>query len=928
MSRYFDWTASLKRFVRFDTARSEDVNDALDELTAGLDDLDLDVNRSIKLPTGTADQTLALGAGARANKVLAFDGSGNITVSANSVDSAAASAAAAAASQTAAASSASAASTSASNAASSASSASTSASTATTQAGIATTQATNAAASYDAFDDRYLGNKSSNPTVDNDGAALLTGALYFNTVSNEMRVYTGSAWVSVSNTVSSDAAAASAATATTQAGIATTQAGNASTSATAAATSASSASSSATAAASSATSASGSASTATTQASTATTAATTATTQAGIATTQAGIATTQATNSSNSATASAASATTASNAATTATTQAGIATTKAGEASTSATSAATSAANAALVGKQYLGAKTSDPTLDNDGNALMTGALYYNSVAQETRVYTGSSWKAAGSAVNGTSARYNYTATASQTTFSATYDVGFVDVYLNGIKLIAGTDFTATSGTDIVLATGAAAGDTVDIVAYGAFSVANTYTVAQTDALLAGKQDIGAATLPITIEGGSVTFADYPSSGIARAAVALGSQYEMIIVGGSGGIHAVVWDKTNKVFGSPVLVRSASWGIATYGTAIAISSTQAVVVTCPGTTALEAVCLTISGTTITVGTAATATLGASLTSIDDIQIVGSSVVVSYARGVNYGVRALTVSGSTVTIGSETLNTGTTSALHVVSSSVVLVVAVSPSNVLAIPYTVSGTTLTEGTGATTAGTAIHQTGVLSTGRWYVIYTNSTIYGAVISVSGTTATISAVALTATNHNVSWPVDSGKVLVAGTTQCNVLTDSSGTAVAGTAIANTHGTHPVRIPGLTSNSMIIHAASGGAVVRFTYSGNEPALTAFAAQPFNASDTYTPYAAGAGVHPKGLWPLYTLCDSTKAVPMYTVTAVKTNVYTNTSVAAYDIPDGAGYILYARISKSVGWGAAASRSNGTQYRLARLELTA
>lgn len=51
-----------------------------------------------------------------------------------------------------------------------------------------------AQAVYDNFDDRYLGAKSSNPTVDNDGNALLTGALYFNTVAPEMRVYNGSAW--------------------------------------------------------------------------------------------------------------------------------------------------------------------------------------------------------------------------------------------------------------------------------------------------------------------------------------------------------------------------------------------------------------------------------------------------------------------------------------------------------------------------------------------------------------------------------------------------------------------------------------------------------------------------------------------------------------------------------------------------------------
>jgi hypothetical protein len=50
-------------------------------------------------------------------------------------------------------------------------------------------------AAYDNFDDRYLGSKTSNPTVDNDGNALVAGALYFNSVSGAMQVYTGSAWV-------------------------------------------------------------------------------------------------------------------------------------------------------------------------------------------------------------------------------------------------------------------------------------------------------------------------------------------------------------------------------------------------------------------------------------------------------------------------------------------------------------------------------------------------------------------------------------------------------------------------------------------------------------------------------------------------------------------------------------------------------------
>lgn len=50
-------------------------------------------------------------------------------------------------------------------------------------------------AAYDSFDDRYLGAKTSNPSVDNDGNALLAGALYYNTTVPEMRLYTGSAWV-------------------------------------------------------------------------------------------------------------------------------------------------------------------------------------------------------------------------------------------------------------------------------------------------------------------------------------------------------------------------------------------------------------------------------------------------------------------------------------------------------------------------------------------------------------------------------------------------------------------------------------------------------------------------------------------------------------------------------------------------------------
>ena len=83
---------------------------------------------------------------------------------------------------------------SATAASASAAAAATSATNAATSETNAATSATAAAASYDDFDDRYLGAKSSAPTVDNDGDALVTGAIYFNSTSDSLFVWTGSAW--------------------------------------------------------------------------------------------------------------------------------------------------------------------------------------------------------------------------------------------------------------------------------------------------------------------------------------------------------------------------------------------------------------------------------------------------------------------------------------------------------------------------------------------------------------------------------------------------------------------------------------------------------------------------------------------------------------------------------------------------------------
>jgi len=329
---------------------------------------------------------------------------------------------------------------------------------------------------------------------------------------------------------SASAAASSASAASTSASNASTSATNAASSASAASTSASNASTSATNASNSATSASGSASTATTQASNASTSASNAATSATSASNSASTATTQATNAATSASgastsatnaassASAAStsasnastsATNASNSASTATTQATNAASSATASANSATSAASSAASAAALldnfDDRYLGAKTSDPALDNDGNALAIGALYFNTTDGVMKVYTASGWIAASSASVATLATFEFVATAGQTVFSGndangaslSYVAPAIIVTLNGVRLRPGDDYTATNGTSITLVSAAALNDELVVDAFGSFLVANTYTIAQTDAGFVAKTSVtGAANLP------------------------------------------------------------------------------------------------------------------------------------------------------------------------------------------------------------------------------------------------------------------------------------------------------------------------------------------------------------------------------------------------------------------------------------------------
>jgi hypothetical protein len=275
----------------------------------------------------------------------------------------------------------------------------TNATAATNAAAAAAASATSAANSLDSFDDRYLGSKATNPTVDNDGATLLAGALYWNSVSNELRVWSGTAWFAVQTTSAAVAAG---------------------TSATDAATSASSA----------------------------------------------------------------------------------------------ATSAAEAAATYDAFDDRWLGAKASDPTLDNDSSALIVGAVYFNTTLSVMRVWTGSIWREVSSVPNGILER-NFTATDFQNSYTFvadTYNPSLLFIYLNG-TLLPASRYTATNGTTITFTPSLTVGDLVRILT---FKAAATRALEQAVTLGAlSTLDLNNGDIYIKTITGNTTFAvtNVPSAG-------------------------------------------------------------------------------------------------------------------------------------------------------------------------------------------------------------------------------------------------------------------------------------------------------------------------------------------------------------------------------------------------------------------------------
>ena len=336
-----------------------------------------------------------------------------------SATNAAASETAAAASETAAANSANTANTHKNTAETHKNDAQTAKTAAETARTAAQTAQTAAEAALDTFDDRFLGAKSSNPTVDNDGNALVDGAIYFDTTNDVMKVY------DLSNTVWRQLAL----TGTNQTNV-NTVAGQISP---------------------------------TNNIATVAGANTNITTLAGLNTEISalyGIRTDiSGVNS------------IAANVTAVKNNETNITAVKNNETNINTLAGITNLTNLANAHAAVTNVNTNLQAVQNfadvyrisssaPSTSLNVGDLYFDTTANELKVYKSSGWSAAGSTVNGTSARFTYTVSSSTTTITGNdnsgntlaYDAGFVDVYLNGVKMVNGSNVTVTSGSSVVFA--------------------------------------------------------------------------------------------------------------------------------------------------------------------------------------------------------------------------------------------------------------------------------------------------------------------------------------------------------------------------------------------------------------------------------------------------------------------------------------------
>jgi hypothetical protein len=310
--------------------------------------------------------------------------------------------------------------------------------------------------------------------------------------------------------------------------------------------------------------------------------------------------------------------------------------------------------------------------------SLDVGDLYFDTTANELKVYKTSGWSAAGSTVNGTSARFTYNITGTPSSVSGSdangntlaYDAGFADVYVNGVRM-SSSDITISSGTSVVFAAALADGDVVDVVAYGTFNVAAIDASNITSGTLNAAR-IGSASIDLTTKVTGVL--PYANGGTGLSS--LGSAGQALKVNSGG---------TALEFGDVSISLSYTKGTNTGDnstTAFTINSGRSVndvLVLVNGFLLTPTTDYTISGTTLTFVTAPASS---------------AEIVVRYLPLNNNGI----YTNDTAT------GDNSTTAFTIDSGRTVEDVIVTVNGVTLVPatdYTISGTTLTFTTAPTTS-----------------------------------------------------------------------------------------------------------------------------------------------------------------------------------------------------------------------------------
>ena len=205
--------------------------------------------------------------------------------------------------------------------------------------------------------------------------------------------------------------------------------------------------------------------------------------------------------------------------------------TVAGSATAAASSAAAAEAAYDSFDDRYLGAKASAPSLDNDGNALVTGAIYWNSTTNQMFAWTGSAWGSISSTAD--LFRYRFTASGGETSKSGVDDNGVTlsyipgkeQVYLNGVLLARDSDYTASSGTSITALSALAASDILEIISFTSFEMADAVQRAVLDAkgdLIVASAADTAGKLSVGTDGQVLTASSTASLGVTWATPAPG----------------------------------------------------------------------------------------------------------------------------------------------------------------------------------------------------------------------------------------------------------------------------------------------------------------------------------------------------------------------------------------------------------------------